>query len=290
MQKMQTIRFPSISFSEAHLEEAIEYLRTKSRDLDPEQGAENKGINIIYNAADTPGTARITLDLKDVPFEEALRYVTELAGMKYLNDGGRIIVVPVTESTSEQVTRAFTVPAGFCGSMSAKDWLSARGVPFPDGASAVYSVPTTQLIVKNTHPNLDLVETVFESLRASPTKSGLLTLALDLPTTGQRLHFHGLQAPTSLDLNYRSWERQFTIALLLMGVGAGLFVALGRRRPVMLTLLAILVLGLGVSLLVEEWQPLGNALLIGWLAAAALALISRSVQIISTRITERRLA
>jgi len=203
VEKMKTIRFPTVTFAGASIDEAVEFLRMKSRDLDEsERDPARKGVNIILKAGETPSTAAITLDLKDVPMEEALRYVTELAGMKYKIEPHAVLVVPVTESTTEQYTRVYKVPPDFQtldgsgGGASApaapadpfapaggaaptstlavrkgaKDILMGQGIPFPDGASAVFNPVTSQLIVKNTAPNLDLVETFVDSLKNKAPK------------------------------------------------------------------------------------------------------------------------
>lgn len=316
VEKMKQIRFPSVSFSGASIEEAIEFLRMKGRDLDDvERDSSRKGVNLILKSGDTPSTASITLDLKDVPMEEALRYVTELAGMKYKVENNAVVIVPVTESTTEQYTRVYKVPPDFltrgdasnsAGAApadpfaapaekptsalamrrSAKDILQAQGIPFPEGASAVYNPVTSQLIVKNTASNLDLVETSVDSLSvrsknagpiegfdfswkprddAKPSaKSGLLPLELDLPAAGQRLHFYGPQAPTSLMLPYVSTERQMLNALFFVIVGAVLFFVWGRRRAFLHSVLMGVVLGLGTRLISDDWQPLANAVLVGW--------------------------
>lgn len=203
VEKMKNIRFPAVTFAGASIEEAVEFLRMKSRDLDDsERDPARKGVNIILKAGETPSTAAITLDLKDVPMEEALRYVTELAGMKYKVEPHAVLVVPVTESTTEQYTRVYKVPPDFqtldggaggaaapsapadpfapaggaaqtttlAARKGAKDILMGQGIPFPDGASAVFNPVTSQLIVKNTAPNLDLVETFVDSLKNKSPK------------------------------------------------------------------------------------------------------------------------
>lgn len=187
--KMKVIRLPSLQFKDATVDEALEFLRMKSRDLDDtERDPSRRGINIILKAGDTPSTARITLDLKDVPMEEALRYVTELAGMKYKVEPFAVLVVPVTESTTEQYTRVYKAPPDFLnlahpapGTLpAAKDILISQGIPFPDGASAFFNPVTSQLIVKNTAPNLELVETFvygFEYYRSGPAGPQPITAA-----------------------------------------------------------------------------------------------------------------
>lgn len=199
--KMERIIFPQVTFTGATLEEAIEFLRVKSRDLDTQERiAEKKGVNIILRTGDTPVTAQITLDLKDVPMAEALRYITELASMKYKVEPYAVLVVPLSETTSEMYTRIYRVPPDFLSlgggqtgdagaaaggaapdpfaagggaaaggatliqRKSALEILKGNGIQFSETASAVFNPVTSQLIVKNTQPNLDLVETFVQSI------------------------------------------------------------------------------------------------------------------------------
>jgi hypothetical protein len=95
---------PQVSFSGASVEEALEFLTVKSRDLDVlESDPARKGVNIVLNNGGTPSTAKLSLDLKDVPLIEALRYVTELAGMKFKVEPHAILVVPLSETTPEVI-------------------------------------------------------------------------------------------------------------------------------------------------------------------------------------------
>lgn len=208
--KMQEIRFPQVQFSGASIEEAIEFLRVKSRDLDVnETDPSRKGVNIILNSGDSPSTATISLDLKDVPMVEALRYVTELAGMKFKVEPFAVIVVPLSATTAEQYTRIYRVPPDFLsfggggsaagaapsasndpfggggagaapssallGRKTALDILKDQGIQFPEGASAVFNQVTSQLIVKNIQPNLDLVEAFVDSIRGQGPKQIYIT-------------------------------------------------------------------------------------------------------------------
>jgi len=206
-EKMKRIIVPQVQFSGATIEEALEYLRIKSRDLDDlETDPSKKGVNIILRQGDAPATAAITLDLKDVPLEEALRYVTELAQMKVKVEPFAVLVVPTTEDVTNQYTRIFRVrpdflslggdaggagaaqtppdpfaPGAAAGGSSlikrknAKEILMEQGVAFPEGASAVFSASTSQLIVKNTAPNLDLVEAYIESIGRDTPKQIFIT-------------------------------------------------------------------------------------------------------------------
>lgn len=83
-----TILFPTIQFQEATLEEAIEFLRVKSRMLD----SNRKGINILIK----PGgvAAEVSLDLRDISLSDALGYVAVLSGCQLTTDGHAYILTP----------------------------------------------------------------------------------------------------------------------------------------------------------------------------------------------------
>ncbi|MDP1590660.1 MAG: hypothetical protein Q8M07_23100 [Prosthecobacter sp.] len=77
--KLQSIILPRVQFNGASIEEAVEFLRVKSREFDT---LDKTGVQFILRTGGTkPG--RISLDLKDVPLIEVLRYCTELAGLTY---------------------------------------------------------------------------------------------------------------------------------------------------------------------------------------------------------------
>lgn len=206
--KMQEIIFPQVQFAGASIEEAVEFLRVKSADLDVmETVASKKGVNIILKAGEAPSTASISLDLRDVPMVEALRYVTELAGMRYKVEPYAVLIVPGTETNEEQFSRVFKVGPDFLSldggggggadaapasadpfasgaaaptsglgtRKSALEILTAQGIPFPPGASAVFNRVTSQLIVKNTQPNLDLVEAFVDATRNEGPKQIYIT-------------------------------------------------------------------------------------------------------------------
>lgn len=82
------IILPLVQFHEATLAEAIEFIRIKSRDLDPGK----KGVNILLKG--DGGTVKITLSLKDVPVSEALRYCAELASHKLSDDNNTFVLTP----------------------------------------------------------------------------------------------------------------------------------------------------------------------------------------------------
>jgi general secretion pathway protein D len=199
-EKMQKIIFPQIQFTGASVEEAIEFLRVKSADLDVfETDPSKKGVNILYNPGENPSSASISLDVRNVPMTEALRYVTDLAGLRYKVEPFAVIVQGVG-GVDEMFTRTYKVTPDFetsTGGSSAeaapaadpfngggaaapvsslgtrkkaKEILSDAGITFPEGATAVFNKSTSQLVVKNTQPNLDLVESYVDTLINKVTK------------------------------------------------------------------------------------------------------------------------
>ena len=208
MQKMNEIIIPSVHFENTPLEQAIEFLHKQSRELDKSSDPSGaKGINIILRQPTLPDAPRISLDLKNVPFSEALRYVTELGEMVYRFDAEGVILSERHSYERERHTRTFRVPPDFLsvgGSdaadaskdpfsppapepnlpvgktprKSAQQILEAAGITFPEGSSASYNSLTSLLKVTNTQPNLDLVEAYVGSGLYCPPKIMAFNLTL----------------------------------------------------------------------------------------------------------------
>lgn len=88
--KAESIVLPKVDFREATIDEAVEFLRHKARDLDPEK----IGINIILNAPEAR-EQRVTVALSNVPLSEALRYVTGLCNLKLSVEDFAIVIEPI---------------------------------------------------------------------------------------------------------------------------------------------------------------------------------------------------
>ncbi len=61
----------------------------------------------------SPGDARITITLNDIPLGEALRYVTSQAGLKVKVEPYAVSVIPVNEQSNDMFTKEYRVPPGF---------------------------------------------------------------------------------------------------------------------------------------------------------------------------------
>ncbi|MBC8001478.1 MAG: type II and III secretion system protein [Opitutaceae bacterium] len=154
--KLNRIIIPKVDFREATVRSAIDFLKQKSRDLDPEPDpSKQKGVNIVLKLESSasavpitapvapvevaipgletpaapvapvapatplinPSEARITLQLTNVPLMEVLRYITSLANLKIKIEPYAVAVVPASEPTDALYTKEYKVPPGFIGSV-----------------------------------------------------------------------------------------------------------------------------------------------------------------------------
>ncbi|MFM8364950.1 MAG: type II and III secretion system protein, partial [Verrucomicrobiota bacterium] len=189
--KLDTIQIPRIDFTDSSIREALDFLKKRSAELDDtETDPSLKGVNIVLKLppGSSDSTYPITLSLTDVPLRTALEYVANAANMRVRVDPYSVVVVPQTENTEVLVTKEYKVPPGFIQSVPggapapaagqpvaarsmAKDFLEGQGVTFPEGASANFIPSTSRLIVKNTQPNLQLVDALVETAAATrPTQ------------------------------------------------------------------------------------------------------------------------
>jgi hypothetical protein len=91
--KANAIIIPKFVLKEASLQESVDFLMKKSRELDPEK----KGIAIAMPKDLPPpqSDARITISLTNIPVIEALKYITNLADMMYKVTESGIVIVPI---------------------------------------------------------------------------------------------------------------------------------------------------------------------------------------------------
>jgi len=152
------------------------------------------------------GDTRINLRLSNVPLAEALRYTTSLAQLKYKVEPQAVLVVPLSTPDADLFTNSYVVPptfqsmgdgggaggapavadpfadppaaggGGITGRRrGAKEILEAAGITFGTGASAIYNPATSQLIVRNTAEQMELVEAYIDSIRTGVEKQIYIT-------------------------------------------------------------------------------------------------------------------
>jgi general secretion pathway protein D len=253
MAKLNRIIIPRIDLRDATVREAVEFLKQRSRELDTStEEQEKRGVNIFLKlAAPAPvpapdlsaappiegstalppvgGSAdtKVTLSLTNVPLIEALRYLTELAGLKYKIEPYAVSIVPITENTTELVTKKYRVPPGFIptsattgaeiipapgsprsevtesriGSRTnALDYLQSQGVSFPSGAFAQYVPASSELIVRNTPDAIDLIDSLVDAaVGVQPTQVEIESKFLEITQNNiKELGFDWLLGPFAI--------------------------------------------------------------------------------------------
>ncbi len=192
--RMRDLVLNQVAFSGASLDETIEYLRVRSRDLDPT----GKGIDFVVDVSTEVRARPITLSLTDVPFDEVLRYITEMAGASYRVEEQAVRVISLSSDTATIISKTYRVPPSFIETsaigtnsattndpfgaganatgtglnirrMSAQEFLESRGVVFAPGTGASYNASSNLLIVRNSAAQLNVVDMLVEqSATASP--------------------------------------------------------------------------------------------------------------------------
>jgi len=144
LEKLRTIIIPVVSFEDTSVEEAVDFLRNKSRELDTTTtNPAEKGINFVVrkptaNAAAAapegggleaaagglgvvadPGSLRVKeLRLTNVPIATALKYICDQVKLKYKVDDFAVTLVPQSDDGEDIVTRSFQVPPDFLTALS----------------------------------------------------------------------------------------------------------------------------------------------------------------------------
>jgi general secretion pathway protein D len=146
----------------------------------------------------TPMTRTITLNLRRISLLDAVKYITEVAGLKFRVEDNAVIITPAGVVSGRVVTRMYpvqpsivdvivereeTAEKGRTGDFiemgggrttfkrgDVKDFFEKAGVPFPVGTSITYNQAISQLIVANTPENLDIFERILANLNVVPNQ------------------------------------------------------------------------------------------------------------------------
>lgn len=251
--KLNRIIIPKIDLQDTTVREAVDFLKQQSRAHDTGAGAsgDRKGVNIVLKlnptaapaegaapeaapgteaaAAPTGGDAstRVTLSLSNVPLIEAIRYLTELAQLKYKIDPYAVSIVPISENVSDLVTKEYRVPPSFIPTASADSgagapaagtitadtstptigrkmdavtYLTSVGVTFPSGAFARYVPNGSKLIVRNTPDAIDLIDYLVEAaVGVQPTQVEIESKFLEVTQNNlKELGFDWLLGPFAI--------------------------------------------------------------------------------------------
>ncbi|MCX6991812.1 MAG: hypothetical protein NT011_01580 [Kiritimatiellaeota bacterium] len=227
LEKLNGIMIPQLDFRQANIVDVIKYLDQASIACDKDSAPGEKGVNFILQlkrpgaAAETaPATAvqpsegelagegggataaqgnlpAVTLNLRNVVLMDAIKYITEVTGLKYRIEENVVVITPSDVVYGELITRTYKVQpsiaetimgvAGSAGSgggdktelggtaptverTDVKKFFVDAGVPFPEGTSIAYKQSLNLLIVKNTADNLESFERILTSLNVVPVQ------------------------------------------------------------------------------------------------------------------------
>lgn len=229
--KLNGIVIPQLEFRNADIRDVIKYLDTASIACDKDSAPGDKGVNFILQlkrpgaAAETApaaavppaegelggegGTAvaqgnvpSVTLSLRNIALIDAIKYITEVTGLKYQVEENVVVITPTDWITGKLLTKTYKVQPniaetimGAAGGGSAggaavgggarmelggaapvvergdvKKFFVDAGVPFPEGTSIVYKPSLNLLIAKNTADNLESFERILASLNIVPVQ------------------------------------------------------------------------------------------------------------------------
>jgi len=230
--KMQDIIIPAVEFRQANINDVVNFLVEASIAADEE----GEGVNIILNIGQSgvsgapvpmmadPAAAQdewgfeedfgapaamtsgggggsvrdITLNLRRISMLDAIKYITEVANLKYRIEDSAVIITPVDAPVGNIITRMYPVQPSFMdviveretasddergdaeftsmgGRVSmakgdVKEFFQNTGVKFPTGASITYNSAISQLIVANTADNLETFERILQQLNVIPNQ------------------------------------------------------------------------------------------------------------------------
>src|SRR5437588_1936510 len=68
---------------------------------------------VVAAPAISPGGARITITLNQIPLGEALRYIASQAGLKVKVEPYAVSIIPISEQSNDLITKEYRVPPGF---------------------------------------------------------------------------------------------------------------------------------------------------------------------------------
>ena len=86
--KIDEMIVPEVNVRDAPVGDIIEFLREQSRTLSGDKIA----VNLVWQAPEDSRTAKVTLNLRKVPFADVLKYVTESAGLRYRVDAHAVVI------------------------------------------------------------------------------------------------------------------------------------------------------------------------------------------------------
>jgi len=184
-EKLKSI-FLSLDFNNATIEEATNFLSIESKRLDPD----HKGVNFIIQPEASTTAKPVSLTLNNVPLGEALRYVCQLANVKYKVQDYAISIIPFTAPTDDLINRTFNVQPNFVAPPSASGVIGSATDAILNGGGDAGGAGGGRPIAAPaptdaTQTDQGTGDTVKDALIAKGVKFPPGASAVYTPTTGQ---------------------------------------------------------------------------------------------------------
>jgi general secretion pathway protein D len=204
--KLKNINLPTVQFDNTDIDAVIDYLRSKSKALDPTPAKD--GVNFVLRVPDIASVPKITLNLENLPLIEVITQVCNLAQLEFRVEPFSVTISKIGGQAGVMDTKVFQVPPDFM-SMGGDDAggggdAAAPADPFTTGgdnnkptikkrgdAKAVlvglgadFTAPgsearflpgSSRLIVKNNSIQLELIDGIIEELMKKKPKQVQVT-------------------------------------------------------------------------------------------------------------------
>jgi hypothetical protein len=181
--KLKTIIIDKVDFKTTDIIDVIQFLQTKSKELDPDK----VGVNFVLRLAPWPTTVqvhrKVSLTLEHRSLAEVLGYVAHQTHLQYSVQDYAVYLRPPLDASEMFTIRTYLVPAHFLGAMppasksnasengtvEVMDRLAKLGIRFPAGATAIFLPESNKMVVRNTPEQLDLIVNLIDQFGASQT-------------------------------------------------------------------------------------------------------------------------
>lgn len=222
LEKLNRIMIPQLDFRQANIHDVISYIDQQAQAADTESPPNERGVNIVLHLrrpgasaapssyetdpfalptdrsiSTSPDVPTVTLALRNVYLLDAIKFITEMTGLKYRIENDVVVITPADVVVGEVVTQTYKVQPGVIsehilaastastgggglfdlappapstsgGSGDIKQFFVEAGVPFPEGTSITHRPSLNLLIVSNTRENLEKFEHILSMLNVVP--------------------------------------------------------------------------------------------------------------------------
>ena len=191
--KLHNIMIPMLKCVDAKIEDVVSYLHQQSVAGDRDSAPGEKGVKFLLRLSQpgqpAAGVPPITLTLRDISLMDAIKYITEVAGLKYRIEENAVIIHSPDIFQGELETRIYKVQPStiesFIGTegdkLDIKKFFVDAGIPFPEGTSMTYRPEMNLLIVKNTIGNLENLENFLKPLNVRPIVVSIEARMIEMP-------------------------------------------------------------------------------------------------------------